>query len=295
MRCSGCGKELKPKTKSCPNCGRLVTTRTRFSIKSSKPYTAVIQQQGRVLIDQDYNEDVKTGTTRKEKTDSDTHAQQKVSQKSFGIIDDSVTIDSTEITFNITSGIIPVDDFALSFDEPEEGISATAMNPDIVISTDNRKYIVFLEVWEETVSSIEDSDLISVDVEGSDTSSQYNVGFRWSPVTEKTIADVIESQITNHPHTHLVPLAVLEVTKKGPISVTHYEHESPDTLKPHSTISVKGLGSKMNGSYFVAATRHEIQPSDESKSSQEIQCGFCGAVNDANDKFCRNCGARITS
>jgi hypothetical protein len=300
MKCSGCGKELKPDTISCPNCGRLITIHTRFSSKSSTPYTGVIQQQGRVMTDHDYDEETKIVTERKEKISSDTSTQQKVNQKTFRIVDDSAAIDSTGITFNITSGKIPVGNLALSFDEPEEGISATAMNPDTAISTDNRKYLIFLEVWEEAVTSIDDSDLISVDVEGPSTSSQYNVGFRWLPATDKTIAnpdlvDTIESQKKDHQKRHLVPLAVLDATKKGPISVTHFTHEFSDLLKPRSTINIESLGSKMDGSHYVASIRHEILPSDEAENSERIECGFCGAVNDRNDKFCQNCGAAIVS
>ncbi|TFH00676.1 MAG: zinc ribbon domain-containing protein [Candidatus Thorarchaeota archaeon] len=302
MRCSGCGKELNPKTKSCPNCGRLVTAsiRDRLYSKSSESYSGVLHQQGRVMVDQDYSEEVKKATERREMTKDSQVAQPTDGHKPLRIVDGSAVIASNRITFSVTSGIVPVGDFALSFDEPEKGISATATNPDFKISTDNRKYIVYLEVWERDVSSIEDSDLIVTDIEGSDTSMQYNVGFRWLPATGKTmtnadLVDILESQKKDHKLRHLVPLAVLEVQKKGPIKVTHHASESVDVLKPRSTISVKALGSKMDGSYYVAATRHKISTSDESESSQRIQCGFCGTTNDKSDKFCRNCGGRLTS
>jgi len=300
VRCSGCGKELKPKTKSCPNCGRLVIIRDRFSIKSSGSHSGVLHQQGRVMVDQDFSEDTKVRTERKEKIERDTGAQPKASHKPIRIIDDSATIDSTGIKFSMTSGILPVGDFALSFDEFEEGISATTIDPDSEISHDIRKYIVYAEVWEEAVSSIEDSDLITADIEGPDTSTQFHIGFRWLPSTDKTlteddIADLLESQKKNQTHKRFVPIAVLEATKEGPVKVTHYSSESADVLKPHSTISVKGLGSTMDGSSYVTAIRHKIGASDESESSQRIECRYCGAENDKSDKFCRTCGAGITS
>lgn len=300
MRCSGCGKELKPKAKSCPNCGRLVTTRDRFSFKSNESYSGVLHQQGRVMVDEDYSEEVKLATERKEKIEIDTDTQPRVSHKPIRIIDDSTTIDSTGITFNVTSGIIPVGDVTLSFDEPEEGISATAMDPDSEITLDSRKYIVYLEVWETTVSSVEDSDLIATGLEGHDTSTQFHVGFRWSPYTRKIetnadFADFLKSQKKNHTHKHLVPLAILEVTKQGQIKATHYSSESADLLKPHSTISVKSLGSKMDGSYSVTTVRHKIGDSVKSEFIERIQCEYCGTENDRTSIFCKNCGSRIAS
>ena len=298
MRCSGCGKELKPTTKSCPNCGRLVTMRARFSSKSSESYSDVMHQQGRVIVDQDYSEEVKIVTERRKMTKDSQAAKSTDNHNIIKIIDDSAVIDSDRIRFSMTSGIIPLGDFALSFNEPEEGIFATTIGSEI--SPDTSRFLVYLEAWEDTVSGIEDSDLMTADIEGSDTSKQYNVGFRLVPATEKMVTredltDFIESQRKNHRSRHFVPLAVLEVTKEGPIKITHYVHESVDVLKPHSIIGVKGLGSKMDGSYYVPVVDHKIGTSGESESSQTIQCEYCGTENDKSDKFCRNCGSSIIS
>ncbi len=67
-----------------------------------------------------------------------------------------------------------------------------------------------------------------------------------------------------------------------------------DVLKPQSRISVKGLGSKFDGSYYVRASRHKIANSDEFDSSQKIRCRKCGTVNEKGDQYCRKCGSRIT-
>ena len=64
-------------------------------------------------------------------------------------------------------------------------------------------------------------------------------------------------------------------------------------LKPHSTIDVKGIGSKMTSPPIVTAVRHKITTSDESESSLKLRCIKCGTVNEKSDKFCRNCGTRI--
>ena len=150
MKCPRCGKELEQDAKSCPKCKRLivVSSRDRLYSKSSGSYSGVAHQQGKVIVDQDYNEEVKVATERKETVKEGRVAKPTAGHKPVRIVDGSAVIDSTGITFSMTSGIIPVDDFALSFDEPEERITATAMDPDSEISSSIRKYIVFLEVWE---------------------------------------------------------------------------------------------------------------------------------------------------
>ena len=65
-------------------------------------------------------------------------------------------------------------------------------------------------------------------------------------------------------------------------------------LKPQSRISLKGLGSKFDGSHYVRASRHKITDSDEFDSSSKTRCMKCGTVNDKGDQNCRKCGSRIT-
>ena len=308
MRCPGCGKELEQEAKSCPKCNRLivVSARDRLYSQSSKSYSGVLHQQGKVLVDQDFSEEVKVATESKESIKDGRIAQPTADHKPIRIIDGSTVIDSTGITFSVTSGIIPVGDFALSFDEPEERISATAMDPDSEISPSTSSFAIILEVWREVVSAFnEPHALLEPDLEGSgtDTSTQFRVGFGWLPLTERTmtkveLADFLESQRKDQTHRNLVPVAILEVMEDGPIKVTHYTSDDSsyaDVLKPHSIISIKGLGSKMVGPYYVTAIRHKIASSDESVSSQRIRCTNCGNENEKSDKFCRNCGNRIIS
>ena len=130
-----------------------------------------------------------------------------------------------------------------------------------------------------------------------------NCGFdtlkpRPSPSRPVALLDYDKSQRKDQTHRNLVPVAILEVMEDGPIKVTHYTSDDSsyaDVLKPHSIISIKGLGSKMVGPYYVTAIRHKIASSDESVSSQRIRCTNCGNENEKSDKFCRNCGNRIIS
>jgi len=307
VKCPGCGKELEQEAKSCPKCKRLivVSSRDRLYSKSSGSYSGVAHQQGRVIVDQDYSEEVKVAAERKETVKEGLVVQPTKDHKPIRIVDGSAVIDSTGITFSVTSGIIPVDDFALSFDEPEERISATAMDPDSEISSSIRKYLVFLEVWEDEVSGIDDSSLIEPASEGSepDTATQFRVGFGWLPLTEETvakdaIADFLESKKKEQTPRNLVQVAILEVTENGRIEVTHYVSDDSlyaDVLKPHSIISIQGLGSKMDGPYYVTGVRHKIASSDESDASQTNRCTKCGTENVNSNKFCTKCGTRITS
>ena len=159
MRCPSCGNELETDAKSCPSCNRLLVDSVRDRLYSHRThsYSGVRHQQGRVKVDQDFNEEVKVTTESDEKIEADVDAQSKTIEDSF---DDS---------------------------------------------------------------------------------------------------------------------------------------EYADVLKPHYTIDVKGIGSKIAGPFHVTAVRHEIAASDESETSQRFRCLNCGSVNDKSDKFCRNCGTRIPS
>ncbi len=68
---------------------------------------------------------------------------------------------------------------------------------------------------------------------------------------------------------------------------------SSDVLKPRSKVSLKGVGSRMSGTYRVHATRHKITHSDEFDSSK-IRCMKCGTVNDKGTRICRKCRTRLT-
>lgn len=70
---------------------------------------------------------------------------------------------------------------------------------------------------------------------------------------------------------------------------SHYD----DVLRPHSSISIKGVGSRMSGQSEVAPVRHEINPSAEYDSSEKIRCMKCGTVNDKGARFCRKCRAKL--
>ena len=66
-----------------------------------------------------------------------------------------------------------------------------------------------------------------------------------------------------------------------------------DRLKPHSSVSLRGVGSRFSGSSRVRSVRHNIETSNDDSSSK-VRCLSCGTVNDDSAKKCRSCGARIT-
>jgi hypothetical protein len=66
-----------------------------------------------------------------------------------------------------------------------------------------------------------------------------------------------------------------------------------DVLKSRASIDVRGVGTKMDGTYHVASVRHEIASSDESE--EKVRCENCRTENEKKDKFCRNCGTRLPS
>ena len=90
------------------------------------------------------------------------------------------------------------------------------------------------------------------------------------------------------PRTGHKPIRTVDVTSSDNSSYT-------DVLKPHSSVRIKGVGSRMAGSPYVKANRHKITTSDESESSQKIRCGNCRTENVKSNRFCKNCGTRLTS
>ncbi|MFW9927649.1 MAG: zinc ribbon domain-containing protein [Candidatus Thorarchaeota archaeon] len=65
-------------------------------------------------------------------------------------------------------------------------------------------------------------------------------------------------------------------------------------LKPRSKVSLKGVASRMSGTYHVPATSHRIAESDKFDSSLKVRCIKCGTVNDKGTRNCIRCGSRIT-
>lgn len=81
-------------------------------------------------------------------------------------------------------------------------------------------------------------------------------------------------------------------TCRKPVIVAESE-SGRDRLKPRSTVSLKGVGSRMSGTPYVDTTRHRILDS-EYDSSEKVRCIRCGSANDKGNRYCWNCRTRIT-
>ncbi|MGY5874934.1 MAG: DUF6519 domain-containing protein [Candidatus Thorarchaeota archaeon] len=301
MRCPGCRAEIESDAKNCPKCGRLIVVggRDRLYAPSGDSYSGVIHQQGRVMTDSDYSEEVEIRTERREK-EGETVLARKETQP-IRIADDTIDMNPTGFTFKVTSGTLSIGEIAIAIEDTEETISATSLDPDAEVVTDPSRYIIFLEVWTQESSATEDPELVEPALDEPDTSSRVRIGFRWLALTEKEVtqvevAELLKTQLEDDSHRSLVPIAVAEVSEDQTIKVVHYtSRDTPysDVLKPYHLVSVKGVGSKMDGAYYITAVRHEIAPPDESDSTQKIRCKQCRTENEEGDQFCRNCGVRI--
>ncbi len=80
---------------------------------------------------------------------------------------------------------------------------------------------------------------------------------------------------------------------RKPVIVSE-SNDGTDRLKPRSEVSLKGVSSRMSGTYHVRATHHRIASSDDVDSSLKTRCLRCGTVNDEGSQKCRKCGSRIT-
>jgi len=303
VRCPGCGVEIETDTKSCPKCGRLIVvgSRDRLYARSEESYSGVLHQQGRVMTDGDLSEEVEIRTDGQEKVGKALSAQKET--PSIRIVDDTITMDSRGFTFKVTSGAVLIGDLVIAIDDTEEIISATSLDQDAEVVNDPSRYIVFLEAWTQEVSATEDSELLEPAISEPDTTSRVRIGFRWSALTENEetqveVAELLEAHLKDESHRFLVPIAIVEVSEDQTIKVVHYTSVGTlysDVLKPHAHIRIKGVGSKMDGDYYITEVRHEITPPDESRSTKKIRCKQCRAENEVGDQFCRNCGMRILS
>jgi len=79
--------------------------------------------------------------------------------------------------------------------------------------------------------------------------------------------------------------------QQGRVETDQDYHEGH--LKPRSSVSIRGAGSRFSGSSRVQSTSHRFETSRDNDSNK-VRCFSCGTVNDDSAKKCRNCGARIT-
>jgi predicted RNA-binding Zn-ribbon protein involved in translation (DUF1610 family) len=68
MKCPGCGVELKPDERTCPYCGKpIIAASTGRQFSQRREYSGVRHQQGRVVTDDDVDEETTIRTEEHER------------------------------------------------------------------------------------------------------------------------------------------------------------------------------------------------------------------------------------
>ncbi|MCX6674672.1 MAG: DUF6519 domain-containing protein [Methanothrix sp.] len=160
---------------------------TRFTYKSKKHYTRVLRQQGRVDLDADWNEQAEIVQNRIEKESKDLIGSSgvpknvdgtggggfKISPKKDAIKPDKIT------DLGISPGRIYVDGILCELDDdPANPISyynqPDCPNPRKIKppTTGNRTDLVYLEVWQRHITTIEDPEIREEALGGPDTTTR---------------------------------------------------------------------------------------------------------------------------
>jgi hypothetical protein len=316
MRCPGCGTTLDSDAKSCPKCGRLIIvgTRDRLYAETGDSHIGSLDTVGKGSLIGDTSEQSIDVIEEDDVTEGSELASQLKDYPPLEIVESSVVVDESSIKFDVTKGILVLDDKALYLEKPEKKIEATPLEENSAKSSDKvqksseqQVYGIFLEVTREHskniqhLSSMEASfDRVEATIKGSDTSTTFRVDFRWlsldeMPMSRDKLLDLLELYRKKESEWFLVPIATVEVFDGKVTSIEPYTSEDTrysDILKPHRLVRIKGAGTRMDTDYFVTAVHHEIGSSNQSDSTSTTRCSNCGREIESTSKFCRDCGAR---
>lgn len=150
---------------------------SRINFDKKKHYTSVRMQQGRVLTDDDWNENERIDKEIQRVTNSEIIGSFGTSNDGFKI--ENLRLDSGLINFDILPGTLYLGGLRLELEEMEtyrlqkDWLQQPALlngSPDI---SESEQYdLVYLETWQQAVSAVEDSSLFEVALGGPDTTTR---------------------------------------------------------------------------------------------------------------------------
>ena len=146
---------------------------TRETFNAAKHYYRVLMQQGRVQLDADWNEQAAITLHRLEMLARDLIGPfgTPASSPGFSILDQNADGTPFVGNFAIGAGRLYVDGLLC---ENDELTTYSALGQDPVLKT-GRTYLVFLDVWEQYVSAIEDSSIEEPALGGADTAGRSRI------------------------------------------------------------------------------------------------------------------------
>jgi hypothetical protein len=146
---------------------------SRNAFDPAKHYAGVRMQQGRVIVDDDWNDNERIGNEDRRSARTDIIGPAGTPDNGFRIYDP--VIKDNNINFKIGAGSFYLGGLPLEMEETEyytqEDWLAQPDNLDNVPG-DTRFDLVYLEAWQQPVSAVEDGELFEVALGGPDTSTR---------------------------------------------------------------------------------------------------------------------------
>ena len=150
------------------------TDLSRSAFDPRKHYAGVRMQQGRVFIDDDFNENERARIDESQRALVEIVGPQGSPDTGFQIANPRVTVG--QLDFDILPGAFYLGGMRLRMEEPAEPFSAQSdwLQQPQVSSHPQAGHIdmVYLEAWQQPVSAVEDSELFEVALGGPDTSTR---------------------------------------------------------------------------------------------------------------------------
>jgi len=153
---------------------------SRTTYYPRKRYSGVRMQQGRVLTDDDFNAQEQIHHEDKRLTGRDVIGSAGSPDQGFAI--GNAASKDGSIDFDIAAGTFYIGGNRVALDTPQSFALQTdwLQNPGVPPPRGERQDMVFLEVWQQNVSAVEDSELIEKALGGPDTSTRRRTMWRVS-------------------------------------------------------------------------------------------------------------------
>ena len=145
---------------------------TRAAYYPGKRYSGVRMQQGRVLTDDDFNEQEQINHEDKRRTRRDIIGIAGSPDQGFAV--GNVTSTGGTVDFDIASGTFYIGGVRVELAESQrfQLQGDWLQKPDDAAPAGERYDMVYLQVWQQSVSAVEDSELIEKALGGPDTSTR---------------------------------------------------------------------------------------------------------------------------
>lgn len=208
-----------------------------------KRYSSVRMQQGRVIVDDDWNENERIENEERRRTRADVIGAQGTSDKGFLISE--AAVNGGKIDFKINPGSFYLG--GLRFDATSEETYQTQtdwlqqpVEDGAEVPAAERIDLVYLEGWEQSVTSVEDSELLEVALGGADTSGRMRLMRRVMIEPGIGTADCDDAWQRARKKWHAqgagVDHASLEVQSRATLAVALAESGTPEDLCTPSVV-----------------------------------------------------------